>query len=78
MKHPRPLTVGDLRRALKGVDDSLPVIMGGDPEANGYQPLYAAEQDKYCRNGQCWWNQEDEDEGKFNGYEFQDAFGLWA
>lgn len=39
-----PLTVGELRSMLEGVDDDLEVYLQKDPEGNGYEYARGAEE----------------------------------
>jgi len=36
------MTVGQLRSALEGLDDAMPMILEKDAEGNGYSPLSSA------------------------------------
>ena len=41
------MTVGELKIALEGVDESMLLIVAKDAEGNGFSPLYEIEFDHY-------------------------------
>jgi hypothetical protein len=62
------MTAGELRAALKGVDDDVLVVMSSDAEGNSFSPLSDTDVGQYHWQGETTWsgeilnpNEQDED-----------------
>ncbi len=51
-----PMTIKDLREALVGLPDNMPVICQKDGEGNGYSPLAGADRDNNSYVAESTWS----------------------